>query len=97
MPDKLSEDEIYRLARKRVEDKKGFLVHLTIYVVVNSVLIIIWLMTMPGRYPWFVWPLFGWGVGLVFHFLGVFFFDRSTNWERSEIEKEAKRLREIQS
>ncbi len=93
MPEKLTEEEIYRRARKRVEDKKSFLVHLIVYLVVNGGLVIIWLLTGHG-YPWFVWPVFGWGIGLVFHFLGVYFFDRETGWERSEIEKEAAKLRQ---
>ncbi|KTB47505.1 2TM domain-containing protein [Dehalogenimonas alkenigignens] len=93
MSEDTSEREIYEQARKRVEEKKGFFVHLLTYIVVNSALVIIWLMTDPGGYPWFIWPLFGWGIGLVFHFLGVWVFDRKTDWERREIEKEAARLR----
>jgi hypothetical protein len=44
-------------------------------------------------YPWFIWPTFGWGIGLVFHFLGVWVFNRPGDWERREIEKEMDRLR----
>ena len=95
MPEKLSEEEIYARARKRVEAKKGFFIHLTVYLVVNAILVLIWAMTGRG-YPWFVWVLLGWGVGVVFNFLGVFFFDRETGWERSEVEKEAERLRQSQ-
>ena len=35
MSGQMPEEEIYRLARKRVEEKKGFRVHLTVYIVVN--------------------------------------------------------------
>jgi hypothetical protein len=96
MPEKLTEEEIYRRAHKRVEDKKSFFVHLLVYVVVNAALSIIWLLTTSPGYPWFIWPLFGWGIGLVFHFLSVFFFDRDTSWEQAEVEKEAERLRRSQ-
>lgn len=95
MPEKLTEEEIYRRARKRVEDKKSFFVHLLVYIVVNTGLVIIWSLTSRG-YAWFIWPLFGWGIGLVFHFLSVFFFDRDTSWEQAEVEKEAERLRQSQ-
>ncbi len=95
MPEKLTEEEIYRRARKRVEDKKSFFVHLLVYIVVNTGLVIIWSLTSRG-YAWFIWPLFGWGIGLVFHFLSVFFFDRDTGWEQAEVEKEAERLRRSQ-
>jgi hypothetical protein len=92
MPQQMAEEEIYKVARKRVEEKKGFYSHLVTYIVVNAVLVLIWAFTGRG-YPWFVWPLGGWGIGLIFHFLGVFAFNRNTAWESKEIEKEAERLR----
>jgi hypothetical protein len=94
MSHQMTEEEIYQKARKRVEEKKGFFSHLAVYIVVNAVLILIWALTSRG-YPWFVWPLGGWGIGLVFHFLGVFLFSKETGWERNEIEKEAERIRRI--
>ncbi len=98
MSEQRSEADIYAQARKRVEEKKGFFVHLTVYVVVNAIIFAVWWITMGGHgYPWFIWPLLGWGIGIVFHFLGVFFFDRETDWERREVEKEAARLRGSQS
>ena len=93
MSTKLSEEEIYYQARKRVEEKKGFFTHLIVYICVNILLVIIWAFPSGGGYPWFVFPLGGWGIGLLFHFLGVFVFSRSTDWERREVEKEAERLR----
>ena len=42
MAGKLSEDEIYSLAEKRVKEKKDFYIHLAIYVVVNAMLVLIW-------------------------------------------------------
>ena len=92
MATEMSEEEIYRQARKRVEEKKGFYIHFTIYIVVNLMLMIIWATTGAGS-PWFLFPLGGWGIGILFHFLGVFVFSRQTNWERKAIEKEAERLR----
>jgi len=88
----MSEEEIYRLARKRVEDKKGFYIHFAVYIGVNLLLVIIWATTGAG-FPWFIFPLGGWGIGILFHFLGVFVFSRPSDWERREIEKEVERLR----
>jgi len=88
----MSEEEIYRQARKRVEEKKGFYVHFAVYIIVNIILVIIWAATGAG-YPWFLFPLGGWGIGILFHFLGVFVFSRQTDWERRAVEKEAERLR----
>ncbi len=95
MPPEMSEEEIYEAARKRVRQKKDFYNHLVIYAVVNILLIIIWAMTSRG-YPWFVWPLAGWGVGIVFHGLDVFVFHRESAWEKREVEKEVDKLRKSQ-
>jgi hypothetical protein len=92
MTQPMTEQEIYAKARKRVEEKKGFISHLVVYIVVNVGLILIWAFSGRG-YPWFVWPLGGWGIGLIFHFLGVFFFGKETGWEKNEVEKEAERIR----
>jgi hypothetical protein len=75
-----------------VEAKKGFYIHFTIYVLVSIMLYIIWRATWTG-YPWFIWPIFGWGIGIISHFLGVFVFSGQSNWERRAIEKEMGRLR----
>jgi len=52
------------------EAARGFLAHLTAYVTVNAFLVFINLYTHP-EYLWFVWPLFGWGIGLAFHFIST--------------------------
>ncbi len=88
----MSEEEIYRKAREKVEEKKGFYVHFIVYILVNILLIIIWAVTGAG-FPWFIFPLGGWGIGVLFHFLGVFVFSRQTSWEKREIEKEVERLK----
>lgn len=93
MSSNMSEEEIYSLARKRVEEKKGFYIHLVVYICVNILLVIIWAFPSGGGFPWFIFPLGGWGIGILFHFLGVFVFSRQTSWERREIEKEVERLR----
>jgi len=93
MATEMSEKELYEAARKRVEEKKGFFIHLAIYICVNILLVIIWAFLASGGYPWFLWPLGGWGIGILFHFLGVFVFSGKTAWEKREIEKEMERLR----
>ena len=46
---------------------KGLREHLTSYVVVNTFLVLIWFFTSPGGYFWPIWPMMGWGVGVVLH------------------------------
>ncbi len=95
MSSQMSEQEIYEAARKRVEEKKGFYVHLVVYIIVNAILVAIWAANDSGNggVPWFIYPLGGWGIGLIFHLLSVFVFNNNTNWERRQVEKEAEKLR----
>ena len=65
------ESERYEAAKERVEEIKGFYVHLFIYVVVNIGLILIDVLTSPYNL-WFYWPLLGWGIGIVAHATSVF-------------------------
>jgi hypothetical protein len=61
-----TDDELRQIARKRAEEKAGFYTHLAIYIVVNIFLIEAWWVTAgPGTFPWFVFILFGWGIGIV--------------------------------
>lgn len=58
-----------RLARRARLKKKAFNWHLYSYIGVNSVLFIINALT-PGPW-WFQWSVFGWGIGLLFHYKAV--------------------------
>ncbi|MGQ7868752.1 2TM domain-containing protein [Sunxiuqinia sp. sy24] len=55
-----------RTARQKAKQKVEFKIHMIAYIVVNSLLAIINLTFTPG-YLWFIWPLLGWGVGIVLH------------------------------
>lgn len=51
----------------------GFYTHFAVYVAVNLFLIAIWWITTgPGSFPWGVFVTFGWGIGLVAHYIGAF-------------------------
>jgi hypothetical protein len=63
-PETLSADELERLARKRAAAKLGWLTHAAVYVLVNSFLA---LMSWASGKPWAVFPMLGWGLGLVIH------------------------------
>ena len=91
MAQNLSEEQIYEEAKKRVEEKKGFYIHLTVYIVVNIGLVLLWAFAADRGFPWCVFPLGGWGIGLLFHYLGVFVFEGKS--DRAAIEKEAEKIR----
>ena len=71
-----SEEQIYKEAKKEVAAKRGFLIHLTVYIVVNILLVLIWTFVTGRGFPWFIFPLCGWGIGILFHYLGTFVFGR---------------------
>ena len=86
----MENQEAYQRAKTRAEAKFGFYVHLTIYMAVSIVLVIINLTTSP-EYLWFKWPLIGWGTGVCFHALGVFVLSGKNAVKARMIERELKR------
>ena len=84
-----SDEELRTKARKSVEAKVGFYVHLIVYIVVNILLVGIWWFT-GGGFPWFIFPLFGWGIAIVIHFIGTF---KGLKYSDKMIEKEYEKLK----
>lgn len=71
----MTEEDLRRRAEKLAKDKVGFQIHFGIYIAVNLFLVAIWYFTSFPRgsiFPWFIFPLFGWGIGIVGHFLAVY-------------------------
>lgn len=66
----LSDHEIQRRARKRVDMKIGFFIHLLVFVCVNLGLAA--LNAAQGGHRWSLWPLGGWALGLAIHGLVTF-------------------------
>ena len=69
--------ELWELAKRRA----SFRTHAITYLVINAFLWILWWVTTDGgdrggRVPWAIYPTLGWGVGLLFHYLGAFVFER---------------------
>jgi hypothetical protein len=59
-------------AIRRIRAKRGFLTHLAVYLAVNVLLVLIWAMTSATHF-WPVWPMLGWGIGVVAHAVSVYF------------------------
>lgn len=84
------ERELRRIAERRADAKMAFRAHLVAYVVVNAGLAAINLLTSPGYY-WFVWPMLGWGLGLIAH--GATVYGYLGGQREQMIQKELERLR----
>jgi signal transduction histidine kinase len=74
------EREAYRRARSQASREAFFYVHLMWYGIVIGFLFVLNLVTS-FSYPWFLWPAFGWGFGLVSHYAAVFGWD----WIRQRV------------
>jgi len=82
-------DGKYQAAKSRVKELKDFYRNLLTYAGVNILLIIINLVTSPGRL-WFYWVTIFWGIGIFLHASKVFilkdkFFGQE--WEEKKIKE----------
>lgn len=89
----MDETEMRRRATKIAEDKAGFQVHFIIYIAVNAFLVALWYITSPPTglvFPWFIFPLFGWGIGVAAHFVSVY---RGYGYIQRAAEREFQRMK----
>ena len=87
MESEFLEEQRYLKAKKRVKDIKGFYVHLFVYLITIPIIIYVNLAFVPG-FHWFWFSVLGWGVGILFHWLGVFGFNKlglGKEWEERKI------------
>lgn len=75
-----AEEEHRRLQRERYErmrtlNRTAFRIHASVFVAAQVLLIAIWALTWQfdhgTAYPWFIYPLLGWGIGLIAHYVFV--------------------------
>lgn len=78
-------DKKYARAKKKVEELKGFYIHLVIYLLMIPVFIY---MNMKSTgFPWAIFPIIGWGAGISSHAMEVFNYNPflGKNWEERKI------------
>lgn len=75
----------YLRAQERVEKIKGFYVHFSIYLI--FVPIFIYLNLKSTDFPWALFPIGGWGLGVIGHAMEVFNYNPllGKNWEERKI------------
>jgi len=54
-----------------VDPKKGFRIHFIVFVLSIPAAWLIWYLT-DRTYPWPLWSTIAWGIGILFHYLGVY-------------------------
>lgn len=68
--DGAGDTELREQALEALKRKREFQRHLLAYVLVNGLLWTIWGVVFAAGGTWFPWPVFplvGWGIGLIFH------------------------------
>ena len=90
----MSENELYKRAEKRADEKIGFYRHLYSFIAVNILFIIMNVIFSPNEW-WFYWITVFWGIGLIIHFLKVFvFFEKFDDKYRDKMtEKEMEKMK----
>lgn len=85
-------DPLYEQALARLKKKREFWSHLLAFVLVNGFLATVWALTSNGdTFFWPMFPLFGWGIGLVFHAWDAFGSEPTEEQIRREAERIARR------
>lgn len=93
-PDEFNPSALDRLARRRARAKLGWWGHAFIYLCVNTGLITLSL--TQGRH-WALFPLLGWGLGLLFHGVGVWLLAPGSHWMERMVARERTLLERAQS
>ena len=93
-----TEDDIRRIARRRVARKMGFYIHALVFVLVNGGLYLLNNFTagFDGGVRWHQFPLFGWGLGLAIHGIVTLVSLQGMGLREEMIEREMEALRSRQ-
>lgn len=81
--------ELRERAVKRLKKRRDFRGHLLIYTLVNAFLVVIWAVTSPGGFFWPIFPIVGWGIGVIMNAWDVYF---SEDFSEEDIDKEVEHL-----
>jgi hypothetical protein len=83
MEDQALRDRAVQHLRKRRE----FTGHVLAYLLINSLIVVIWA-TVAGRgFFWPMFPILGWGIGVFFHGWDVFFAEPSEEQIRRQMQR----------
>lgn len=85
--DEFIADKRYQMAKKKVDNLKGFYIHFAIYCLMVPVFI--YLNYISTDFPWALFPILGWGWGVIGHAAETFGWNPIFNkkWEARKIEE----------
>jgi hypothetical protein len=90
----------YDLAKRKVDAIVGFKVHLGVYLAVNLFLVILNLLLLKKTGPqgealafpvyfWAIWPIIGWGFGVLMHYVAAakFCSQSFAAWQEQQVQQ----------
>jgi 2TM domain len=91
--DETTQEEVLReRAIKRLKKRRDLAGHLLVYVLVNTFIVLIWLMSGSDGFFWPVFPIVGWGIGVVMNAWDVY---RSDEFHETQIRREMNRIQRM--
>ncbi|WP_276372246.1 2TM domain-containing protein [Chryseolinea sp. H1M3-3] len=79
--------QLWQQAKARAD----FKIHLTVYLITMGVLWVVWFFTGGiHSHPWPIYPTAGWGIGVIFNYLGVFKFGDAAEREYERLKGQHK-------
>ena len=85
-----NDDDLRQLALRRLKKRHDFYGHLLVYTLVNTFIVVIWALTDGNGFFWPIFPIAGWGIGLVANAYEAYVKDDPT---AAQVEAEVERLR----
>ncbi|HEU4545420.1 MAG TPA: 2TM domain-containing protein [Microlunatus sp.] len=83
------EPEMRERAIKRLKKRRDFHGHVLIYTLVNAFLVVIWAVTNPDGFFWPIFPIVGWGIGVIMNAWDVYF---AEDFDEEDIEREIRHI-----
>lgn len=91
----ISPETLEALAHRRVQAKLGWYLHVAIYLLMNLGMFAMSVHAFGSR-PWSVYPLLGWGLGVVLHGISVFLLGSGSAVRERMVQREREALQHQQ-
>jgi hypothetical protein len=86
----IDETELRDRALKGLKKRRDLHAHMLIYTMVNTFIVIIWALTSRHGFFWPIFPMVGWGIGVVMNAWDVW---RGDDFDEARIVREMNRLK----
>ena len=88
----MNDADVKRYAKMRYYAKRGFFIHLSLYLIISGILVGIYFLTGQG-FPWFAIPIGIWALVIIRHFFSMNRSLRRIDGNRDLVDMEADRLK----